>query len=452
MQAWNILRQVEDSRSFADHSLDQTFAKNPHWRPLDRAFLLELVLGTLRWRGRIDQAIRNASKFPEKKLKPELRQLLRLGAYQILFLDKVPDSAAVNESVHLARAIFKDEKIAHFVNAILRSIAREKGHELSPSFASEPVEHIFQTLSHPRWLVEEWVKEYGPEMAREICLANNLRPPFTVRTNTMKTTRESLGAQMQALGIESRPTPFSPVGLILKKSPILAEDQLFQKGLYFVQDEASQIVAHMLDPQPGEMVLDACAAPGGKTTHLAQLMKSQGKILAADQHGVKVALLQENCRRMGASIVKIIGADSTGPFPFPAQLLFDRILVDAPCTGLGILHRNPEIRWRRKPGDAARLHLRQTALLENLSSRLKPGGVLVYSTCTTTREENDLVVEGFLEKHREFLREDLRGVVPNFWSPLIDEKGFFRTYPQMIIPFGDYRLDGFFAARMKKEK
>ena len=450
MQAWKILRQVEDSRTFADLSLDQTFAKNPHWRPLDRAFILELVLGTLRWRGRIDLAIHLASKYPEKNINFQLLQLLRLGAYQILFLDRVPDSAAVNESVRLAKAIFKNEKMSAFVNAVLRAIARKKNQEVFPPFASHPIEYITQALSHPRWMVEGWVKEFGPEMTQKICVANNLRPPFTVRVNTLKISREALRKKLQAAGIDSFPTPFSPEGLILKKSPFLAEDELFQKGMYFVQDEASQIIAHLLDPRPGERVLDACAAPGGKSTHLAQLMEDQGEIIALDLHRPKVEVIQENCRRLGISTIQTFQTDATQPLPLPAQSTFDRILIDAPCTGLGILHRNPEVKWRRKPQDARRLQGLQMALLENVCSRLKTEGILVYSTCTMTREENDSVVEAFLGRHKDFQVEDLRCIVPESWQPLVDEKGFLRTYPEMIILRENYRLDGFFAARMKK--
>ena len=450
MQAWKILRQVEESGAFADLSLDQAFAKNPHWRPLDRAFLLELVLGTLRWRGRIDHAIHLASAYPGKNIQAQLLQLLRLGAYQILFLDRVPDSAAVNESVRLAKAIFKNAKMSAFVNAVLRTLSRKKDQKIFPSFLAHPVEYVTQALSHPRWMVESWIKDWGPETTREVCAANNLRPPFTVRVNTLKISRENLREEFKGVGMDSLPTPFSPEGLILKKSPSLTEDALFQKGMYFVQDEASQMISHLLAPRPGQRVLDACAAPGGKCTHVAQLMEGRGELIALDLHDSKLQAIQENCRRLGITTVQTFRADATQPLPFPAQVTFDRILIDAPCTGLGILHRNPEIKWRRKPQDPLRSQSLQMALLENVCSRLKKGGILVYSTCTMTREENDSVVEAFLGRHKDFQSEDLRSILPKSWQPLIDDKGFLRTYPQMIIPKEGYRLDGFFAARMRK--
>jgi 16S rRNA (cytosine967-C5)-methyltransferase len=448
--AWTILQQVEGSSDFADFTLDRTFSKTPELRPLDRAFISEMVLGTLRWQGRLDAIIQSASKSREKKLDSRLLHLLRLGAYQILFMDRVPDSAAVNESVRLAKAVFRNGQIPGFVNALLRSIARHKDQEDFPSFQDHPAEHIAEAFSHPQWLVERWVTEFGPEMAKKLCAANNRRPPFTVRTNTLRISRENLREQFSALGISSIPTQFSPEGLILAKSPLLVEMGLFQEGMFFVQDEASQIIPHLLDPQPGERVLDACAAPGGKTTHLAQLMQDRGEIFALDLHGSKIRLIQENCIRLGVSIVRATQTDASRPLSFPPDFLFDRILVDAPCTGLGILHRNPEAKWRRKPEDILRLQQVQGKLLDNISSRLKPGGILVYSTCTMSHEENESVVVSLLKRHRDFELEDLRAQIPGSYHSLIDARGYFRTYPEMITGNEEYRMDGFFAARMRK--
>ena len=448
MLAWNLLQRIERSQAFADLLLDSTFSKSPELRALDRAFINELVLGTLRWRSRLDLAIYRAVKSPEKRIDLKLLHLLRMGAYQILFMDRVPPSAAVNESVRLAKAIFQNEKISGFTNAVLRSIARKKNREDFPPFETQPVEYIAAALSHPRWMVERWVREFGPDTARKICSANNLHPPFTVRVNTLKTTREILQERLAGAGIQSFPAPYSPEGLVLRQSPLRSAEPLFQKGFYFVQDEASQIVSHLVNPQPGERVLDACAAPGGKTTHLAQLMNDQGEIIALDLYGPKIEWIQENCRRLGITVVKAFQADASKPLPFSEESAFDRILVDAPCTGLGTLHRNPEAKWRQNSQDANRLQHLQLALLENLWGRLKPGAILVYSTCTMTLEENDWVVEAFLRKHKEFRLQDLRLSVPQSFHPLIDEKGFLRTYPKTTMASDDYRLDGFFAARL----
>jgi 16S rRNA (cytosine967-C5)-methyltransferase len=450
MLAWEVLQRIERSSAFADQILDQTFSRAPDLSPLDRSYISEMVLGSLRWQGRLDALIQSSLQFPEKRVDPRLLQLLRMGAYQVLFMDRVPDSAAVNESVRLARAAFKDARMAGFVNAILRSISRNKGRNTFPSFQHQPVEHITQAFSHPRWLVERWVAEFGPEKARNLCLANNRKPPFTVRTNTLKTSRENLAEQFRASAIASLPTRFSPEGLILGKSLLPTSEGLFQKGLYFVQDEVSQLIPHLLGPRPGDRVLDACAAPGGKSTHLAQLMKDQGEIIALDLHPSKIGLLRENCARLGISIVRPFRTDASRPLPFPPDDVFDRILLDPPCTGLGILHRNPESKWRRKPEDILRLQRLQRDLLENVAVWLKPGGVLVYSTCTMTREENDQVVDVFLNRHPDFTLEDLGAVLPESTRPLIDGRGFLRTYPEMVAA-EDYRMDGFFAARLKRD-
>jgi 16S rRNA (cytosine967-C5)-methyltransferase len=452
MQAFRLLQRMENSRSFADLLLEGTFSKNPPWRPLDRAFIHELVMGILRWQARLDFAIFRAAQSPKRKIDPRLLNLLRMGTYQIFFMQRVPDSAAVNETVRLAKAIFKNEKITRFVNAVLRSIGRSKNQEDFPSFEAQPVEYIATALSHPRWMVERWVGEFGPETARKICAANNLRPPFTVRVNTLKTSREILQARFSVAGIASLPTPFSPEGLVLRPSPSLAADPLFGQGLYFVQDEASQIVSHLINPQPGERILDACAAPGGKSTHLAQLMENRGEIISLDLYDSRMDLVRESCRRLGISIVRAFRQDASKPLPFPEETTFDRILVDAPCTGLGTLHRHPEAKWRQKPEELPRLQRLQLALLKNVCSWLKPEGVLVYSTCTMAREENDSVLEAFLNTHRDFRLQDLRLLMPASFHPLIDEKGLLRTYPKMMIPYDDYRMDGFFAARMIRKE
>jgi 16S rRNA (cytosine967-C5)-methyltransferase len=451
MQAWSLLQRIEHSRAYADLLLGHAFSNHPQWRPLDRSFIQELLLGTLRWQARLDFAIHQAAKSPEKKIEPRLLNLLRTGAYQILFMDRVPHSAVVNESVRLAKAIFKNDKISGFTNAVLRSIARNKNQESFPPFETQPIEYITEALSHPRWMVERWVREFGPEIARKICATNNLRPPFTVRVNTLKTSREILQGRFAAAGIDSLLTLFSPEGLVLRQSPSLSTDPLFREGFYFVQDEASQIISHLINPQPGERVLDTCAAPGGKSTHMAQLMEDRGEIISFDLQDSKVDLIRENSRRLGISIIQAFRVDASKPLPFSPKVTFDRILVDAPCTGLGTLHRHPEAKWRQKPQDVQRLQRLQVALLENVCSCLIPGGVLIYSTCTMTPEENDFVVDAFLSGHKDFHLQDLRLLLPSPFHPLVDERGLLRTYPWMTIPKDDYRLDGFFAARMIRQ-
>lgn len=448
--AWQVLQEVQRRDAFADSILDQIFSQRPELSPRDRSFIHELVMGVLRWRSRLDLEIRKASQNPQRQIDPRLLQLLRLGAYQILFLDRVPDAAAVNESVSLARAHFHDEKIVKFVNALLRQIARQKNQETFPPLDESPIAHIAQTTAHPEWMVEGWVRDFGLESTLLLCQCNNLKPPHTIRVNTLKISREELQKKFKAMGIEAHPTPFSPEGLILGEGFYPVGNPLFAQGMYFIQDESSQIVAHILAPRAGERILDTCAAPGGKTTHLAQLMRNQGHIIGIDRFRSKLRRLQENFLRMGISIIDPIAADALGPLPFPNIPFLDRILVDAPCTGLGILHRHPEIKWRRKPEDSRRLQKIQLRILNNAASYLKPDGILVYSTCTLTHEENQDVVESFLKEHPDFQLENLRDLGMEKFGPLIDSEGFFRTYPERIKPLNHYRMDGFFAARMKK--
>ena len=449
--AWTILQQIERSSGFADLILDRAFSKAPELRPLDRAYISEMVLGTLRWQGRLDAIIQRASKSREKKLDPRLLHLLRLGAYQILFMDRVPDSAAVNESVRLAKAVFKNERIAGFVNALLRSIARHKDQEHFPSFQDHPVDHIAQALL-PSSLVggalghRIWPGDSQKALRSQQSKASLHGPDQHAKNFPGR----ALGEQFNALGISSLPTQFSPEGLILAKSPFPAEEGLFQKGMYFVQDEASQMIPHLLWPQPGERVLDACAAPGGKTTHLAQLMKDRGEILALDLHGSKIRLIRENCPVWESPSCGATQADAPGPSPFlpMISLTGSSWMRPAPAWASFTAIRRPSGGGSPKISSASRIF--KVGLLDNVSSRLKPGGVLVYSTCTMTREENDWVVASFLKSHPEFELEDLRSLSLNSYHSLIDARGYFQTYPEMITRNEDYRMDGFFAARLRK--
>ena len=368
LMAFEILQQLARSRSFADEALDRAFLAAPELRPLDRSFIHELVLGVLRWRGQLDWMIRQVLKSPQKKPNPRVQDILRLGVYQIYHLDRVPPSAAVNESVRLAKAVLGDEKIAGFVNAALRTILRRKENFVFPALEKEPLEHLVSVLSHPRWIAARWLKEFGAEAAARICLADNSPPPWTLRVNTLKITRERLSADLGNLRLFTRPTPFSPAGLVAARNPFVEGSDLFQRGLFFLQDEASQIVSYALQPQPGERILDACAAPGGKATHLAQLMENQGEILAFDLNEKKTRLIPENAERLGISIIKGLPGDAGRLLALEAGSRFDRILVDAPCTGLGTLHRNPEAKWNRKEGDPRRLQNLQLALLQNVSA------------------------------------------------------------------------------------
>jgi 16S rRNA (cytosine967-C5)-methyltransferase len=425
-----------------DPLFDAFVMEDPLLTDLDKAFAREIVYGVLRWRGRLDWIISAYSRIKPSRMERAILAILRMGAYQILFMDRVPAPAAVDESVKLAKGLRKKEATA-FVNGILRGIAEGRKEISYPDLRTDPIEYIAAFHSHPPWLVRRWVEQRGMEDTIALCQANNQFPPLTVRVNTLKGNREQVIQQLHDEGIEASPTPFSPVGLCIKAPPVLATWGPLQQGWLQVQDEAAQLVSLILAPKPGERILDVCAAPGGKTTHLAELMEDQGEICAVDISPTKLQLVQENCRRLGISIVKAMALDTTKPLPFLAGS-FDACLVDAPCTGLGTLRRHPEGKWRIKEQDILRLQEMQGQILRQAAPLVKQGGVLVYSTCTLTQEENEGVIEAFLSEHPEFRLEDASGLLPRGCERLVDAKGCLRTLPHC------HGTDGFFAARMSR--
>ncbi len=439
--ALNILMEVEGKSLPLDLLIERNLKRHQGLKEVDYGFITDAVYGTLRWKGRIDWIIGRVSKMRPGRLERFVLNLLRLGLYQILFMDRVPVSAAVNESVEMAKASGKEEA-AGFVNAVLRRVSDGKAevevpHSNDP--ASVSVEH-----SHPLWLVERWVQELGTDETIELCRANNRIPPLSLRTNTLKTSRRKLLAEIKQEVPQAIPTRFSPEGILIDPPVPLLRIPHFREGWFQVQDESSQLVGHITDPKPGEMILDACAAPGGKTTHLAQLMGNRGNIYAADISARRLSLVKENCHRLGVGIVTPLRSDLTQPMVFTSQERFDRILVDPPCSGLGTLWRNPDIKWKRREEEVSTFREIQGAILHQLAPWLRKGGILVYATCTLTREENEEVLAEFIAEHREFKLEDLRRVLPEGLKPLVGNDGFFHTFTHR------HAMDGFFAARAKK--
>jgi 16S rRNA (cytosine967-C5)-methyltransferase len=439
--ALNILVEVEGKSLPLDLLIERNVKRHQGLKEVDYAFITEAVYGTLRWRGRIDWIIGRVSKMKPGRLERFVLNLLRLGLYQILFMDRVPVSAAVNESVEMAKASGREEA-AGFVNAVLRGVSDGKvevevPHSDDP--ASAAVEH-----SHPLWLVERWVQELGIGETIELCRANNRIPPLSLRTNTLKTSRAKLLAEIEREIPWAIAARFSPEGILIDPPVRLFRIPRFREGWFQVQDESSQLVGHITDSKPGETILDACAAPGGKTTHIAQLMGNRGKVYAADISARRLFLVKENCHRLGVGIVTPLRCDLTKPLVFTNQEGFDRILVDPPCSGLGTLWRNPDIKWKRKEGEISTFREIQGAILRQLAPWLRKGGILVYGTCTLTREENEEVLTEFLAEHRGFELEDLHRVLPEGLKPLVGEDGFFHSFTHR------HGMDGFFAARVKK--
>ena len=417
---------------------------------MDRAFITELVYGVLRQRGFLDWIIEKFTKKPIKKSSPLIRNILRLGAYQLLFLDKVPISAAVNESVRLAKE--KEKRSSGFVNAVLRNIDRERNNIPYPEPEEHPVEFISVRYSHPAWLVKRWIERFGIDKAIALCKANNEPPPFTIRTNTLKIKRDELKKQLKEYVDSIEDCSVSSNGLMLKGPANIADYPAYKEGLFYVQDEAAQLISLILDPRPDEKILDACSAPGGKATHIAELMENKGTVIALDVSKKGIGLLKENCKRLSIDIVKsylmdaaAMSADRQGDLGEIGRDGFDKILIDAPCSGLGIIRRHPEGKWQKKEELIFESQKIQKRIIENLSKYLKNGGVLVYSTCSTEKEENEDVVEDFLNNHPEFKVDDIKQYFSETGRVLVDEKRFLHTSPI------NYRMDGFFAVRLRKQ-
>jgi 16S rRNA (cytosine967-C5)-methyltransferase len=309
----------------------------------------------------------------------------------------------------------------------------------------DPALHISIGQSHPLWLVQRWIKELGVEETLRICEFNNQISPLTLRANTLKISRTELIERLREKELQPLPTLFSEQGILLRDPPPTSELPFLKEGFYIIQDEASQLIASIVDPKPGDRILDACSAPGGKTTHMAQTMKNQGEIYALDVSKGKLDRIEEMCQRLGIKIVKRVKGNAAASLPISEGFVFDRVLADVPCSGFGTLRKNPDLKWRRREKDITRLSELQWSILTNLSGYVREGGIMVYSTCTIFREENEDVVERFLNEHPEFYLDPMEKVLPEKLRLLV-RNGYFKTFPPQD------GMDGFFAARLVKKR
>jgi 16S rRNA (cytosine967-C5)-methyltransferase len=442
--ALEVLLDWQRIGTYPDQLLRDRLERNRDMPAVDRALSYQLVYGVLRWLGKLDWILQQFSTRSLEKLSVKTLMILRLGAFQLLFLSRIPPSAAVNESVNLAKT-GRAPWTASFVNAVLRSLDRGK-EDLSFPSREEPVPHLSVNYAHPAWLVKEWLDTWGFEKTEDLCQANNQVPSPVLRTNTLKTERPRLLGSLQAKALRATPTSFTLEGIHIEAPDHpLVQDDLFRQGLFQIQDEGSQMITYILDPRPGERILDLCAGAGGKTTHLAQRMRDQGTILAVDLHPPKIVSLKKTAKRLGINSIQGISGDALKETLFSKQVRpFDRILIDAPCTGWGVIRRNPDLKWRLKPEDNVRLAAMQNKFLQNGARWLKSKGILVYATCTLNRLENQGVIEKFLGEHPDFVLEDVSPLLPDSARGLVDQDGFYSIWPP------DHGLDGFFAARLRK--
>ena len=441
--AYHALRTIGDGRSDLPTALHAS--RNRLEDERDRALAAEIVTGTLRWQRSLDHLIEHFSRRHIDKLDAEIVTILRLSLYQLLHLDRVPASAVVDDAVDLTRAARKPSA-SGFVNGVLRSMLRQRRKLPLPPRPTSLEDHeaalayLGITHSHPDWLVTRWLDRYGFEATERWVQFNNAIPPLTLRVNRLRTTRDAAIAALADDDIDTEPTRFAPDGLVVTRGNPLRRPA---DGLVFVQDEASQLVPALVRASAGERILDVCASPGGKTVAMAAEMNDTGVIVASDVRQRRLALLRETVRTAGALSVSVVHVPTNGALPFAP--VFDAVLVDAPCSGLGTIRRDPDIRWRRREEDLAALARDQGALLMRAADAVRPGGRLVYATCSSEPEENDGVIAAFLANRREFRFVDLRTTAIPPVTPFVDRQGFFRTTPPA------HGLEAFFAAALVRE-
>ena len=458
--ALSLLVESVKSEEGVDILLDRALARCS-FDSRERALTVELTYGVLRRLATIDWRLEPVLEKPLSRLPVAVQMVLRLGAYQLLFLNRIPQSAAVNESVNLARAFAGTvgRDWSGLVHGVLRALLRHPPKPW-PSLDPDAAQALAVRYSVPGWLSRRWVERLGVASAEVACEGVSGAPPLTLRVNQLITTREALLEQFAQVSIAAKPTSVSPFGILVEEGGSVPSLPGFHEGAFYVEDEAAQLIPPLLDPQPGGIALDACAAPGGKSTHLADLMHNKGMIYAVDRKGARLDLVRSNCRRLGVQIVVPIVGDIRQPLEWLPMIetagppsvkkagvvepSVDRILVDAPCSGLGVLRRHPEAKWRKDEQALPRHQALQCQILEAVAPCLRPGGVLVYSTCSTEPEENEDVIERFCRTHAEFQRESVVPWLPPAAQGFVTEQGALSTIGNR------FSMDGFYAARLRK--
>jgi 16S rRNA (cytosine967-C5)-methyltransferase len=438
-----ILSSAEARDRHVEDLLADVLKKHPDLPRLERAFLLELVQGVKRWELRLDYLLARLSRLAWRKVHPLVRQILRLAAYQILFLDKIPAHAAVDEAAKLARSRRLPASHVGFINAILRRLAGDEVPPL-PQVEDDPVAALAAATAHPDWLVSRWLARYGLEDTQALLAANNQVPPLTVRVNTLKTDLPSLMERLDREGVTAVPCRYSLVGLHFSdfdQAPATLPS--YREGLWLFQDEAAQLTTALLPLAPGQRILEIGAGRGGKTSHLGERLRNQGLILAVDNHRQRLMSLRQNLKKWGVTCVQPVRADATLALPVKPGSL-DAVLLDAPCSALGIIRRHPEIKTRLYEKDLATFPPRQRQMLEKAAPLLKPGGHLLYITCTTEPEENEVLVNDFLADHPEYRLACDPDLLPSPARQFLQPPGFFRTTP------AHHHLEGFFAALLRR--
>ena len=428
--ALKILYKIDKEQAYSNIVLNEEIKQNrKNLTEKDIGLISEIVYGVTTWRLTLDEIIKKHSKIKLKKISPWILNILRMGVYQIIFLDKIPKSAAVNESVNLSKR-YGHSSSSNFVNAILRKIEKADYEEFSQ--ITDDIERISKTASMPEWIIKELLKNNRVEDVEQICKNSNLKPQITIRVNNLKITKKDLMKKLEEQNIEYHEINIeenlTEDFLLINKVKNIENLDLFKNGYFTIQDISAGLTAKILNPQPGENVLDACSAPGGKTTYMAELMKNKGNIEAWDIHEHRTKLVEQNAKRLGIDIIKTQVKDAS-IYDEKLNEKFDKILLDVPCLGIGVIKRKPDIKWQRKVEDIEEIIKIQKIILEQCSKYLKQGGYLVYSTCSIFKEENENIIFDFLNENSNF--------------EIVQDSKF------SIIP--DKQKDGFFICKLHKK-
>ncbi|MGG4180914.1 16S rRNA (cytosine(967)-C(5))-methyltransferase RsmB [Virgibacillus pantothenticus] len=438
-KALDTLIRIEKDQGYS-HLLVNQELQAGGIRSKDEGLFTEIVYGTVQQQLTLDYYLKPFLK-GKTNLDLWVRVLLRMSIYQMVFLDRIPDHAIIHEAVEIAKS--RGHKgIASFVNGVLRAIQRKGVPSISA--LSDDTTRISIATSHPQWLVERWMNQYGKETTEAMCLANTKHKPLSVRIQPLKISRGEAIRQMEESGFKVHPSFFSPQGIVIEEGNVL-KSKWFQEGMVTIQDQSSMLVAELLQLKPGMSVLDACSAPGGKATHIAEKMENQGRIDAYDLHAKKVKLIQAKADELDLSIIHPSTGDARKLREKYKDAIFDRILIDAPCSGLGVIRGKPEIKYHKREEDIERLASIQQEILETVAPLLKQEGRLVYSTCTVDQQENEQVIRAFCEKHPSFeVDQTFFTALP---KPLHDSEGISKEGLQ-IFP-QTFQTDGFFITRLK---
>jgi len=448
--ALDVLVKVEEAGAYSNLQLNRTLQSEQLSRA-DAALATELVYGTISRKLTIDYWLSQLVAKGLHKLEPWVHQLLRMSMYQLLWLDRIPAHAVVNEAVKIAKKK-GHQGISGMVNGVLRNVLR-KQEELKPEqiALSTEAETLSVRYSFPSWLVMRWLDVYGRDATEQILRASNEAPHSSIRVNTMTTTPQAVLQELEAVGLQATLSPIAPAGINVEKGGHLAALTGFMQGHWSLQDESSMLVAEVLQPKPGMKVLDACAAPGGKSMHIGELMKGQGMLLSNDLHEHKRKLIEEQAARLGLEHVQTSSQDAAELPNSLKQASFDAVLLDAPCSGFGVIRRKPEIKWTKQPKDVEEIAKIQAQLLNAMSGLVKPGGVLVYSTCTIAKEENEEQVASFLADHPEY---SLDSHWPEELLCALRKQGIIGDSfdgQLQLLPY-HANSDGFYIARLKRSE